>query len=233
MSRINQHSKTRECEVKYQITDKTEKKLLLAKVKALDFKFKTKQLEADFVPDTPGFLCRQNGLLLRFREIKSKNNDILITLKIKNKNGAQGVKDNFELQYFLSQPDLLIFKKINTILKKYTKQSLPPDINLLKDFKKLRQALPHYGFDQYRTFIEKKREIYSNSQGEEITFDQFPEQIGNYLEIETKSPAALKKLIASLGLGAKRLITTDYGDIVKAKKSGLPEFESRTCVFKK
>ncbi len=233
MSKINQRQKTRECEIKYQIADKSEKKLLLSKVRTLGFKFKAKQLEADFVPDTPGFLCRRNGLLLRFRGVKGKNNDILLTLKIKNKSGAKGIKDNFELQYFLSRPNLPIFKKINVILKKYTKQSLPPDINLFKNFKKLRQALPQYGFDQYRTFIEKKREIYSNGQGEEITFDQFPEQIGNYLEIETKSPSALKKLIASLGLSAKQLITTDYGDIVKSKKSGLPELESRTCVFKK
>lgn len=78
--------------------------------------FLANQLEHDFVPDVEDYLCRKGGLLLRFRQIQGKKNDILLTLKIKY--SSTELQHYGELQYYFSEVNLDIFHAINDLLQK-------------------------------------------------------------------------------------------------------------------
>ena len=64
-------------------------------------------------------------------------------------------------------------------------------------------------------------------------FDVAALDVATITEIETPSPEELEEMIALLGLRRDGLELRDYGDIVKAKKEGLPEDQKRTALFKK
>lgn len=222
---------TRECEIKYALHNATEKDRFKDYLEKHGFVAEEVRLETDYIPDTPDFLCRKNNLLLRFRNIKKlKNNDILITLKI-GKTNIQGFQDAYEIQYYFSDINKELFDKINERLRSATGISLPIQVHKYKSIEALRNYLFDIGFPSLRTYIEKKRTEYSK-RDIHVTFDLFPEKIGNYLEIETQTPEELKRMIEVLKLNPNRLELRDYGDIVKAKKEGLPEEEKRTAVFK-
>jgi len=221
---------TRECEIKLALLDDLEIQKIKKRLLAIGFVPGEEQLESDFIPDTKDFLCRKSNLLLRFRRVqKKKSEDILLTLKI-GKTTVAGFQDARELQYNFSavQPD--IFARINEILKAATGIELPDKIHSFHNLSDLRVFLAELGFPALRTMIEKKRTIFTTDNFV-VTFDVFPQNIGQYLEIEASTPEDLKVMIAKLKLPQDRLETRDYGDIVKSKKSHLSDTEQRTAVF--
>lgn len=99
----------RECELKYPInTD--EEEILLQKLKDLGFEFQSENLESDYTPDVQGFLCRENGLMLRFRVLEGDTNDVLVTLKIKQ--NGKIFQDNYEIEYSFKNFDIEQFNLI-------------------------------------------------------------------------------------------------------------------------
>ena len=116
------------------------------------------------------------------------------------------------------------------MLQKATGYKLPGAIHIFHDIYALKVYLATIGFSSLRTLIEKKRTRYRKNTVA-VTFDIFPEKIGKYLEIEAKTPESLEKMIAFLRIPKESIEIRDYGDIVKAKKEGLPEEEKRTALF--
>lgn len=221
---------TRECEVKFALTDIEKVTVIKTILKENSFIAAPEQLETDFLPDTEDFLCRQNNLLLRFRRVRNQTkNDILLTLKI-GKTNKEGFQDARELEYYFSNIDYNLFKAINTILEQATNHTLPEAIHSFHDFRQLQSFLSTVGFPALRIFIEKKRTQFSKGTNH-VTFDTFPKDIGTYLEIETRTPEELDNMIALLQLPKDQLELRDYGDIVKDAQRELPEMQRRTALF--
>lgn len=221
---------TRECEVKFAITNTERIQTIQTILKENGFSIAPEQLETDFLPDTEDFLCRQNNLLLRFRSVSTvSKDDILLTLKI-GKTNKNGFQDAQELEYYFSNINYNIFKAINSILQQATKHTLPTTIHSFQDLRQLQSFLSINGFPALRIFTQKKRTQFSKGTNH-VTFDIFPKNIGTYLEIETRSPEELDAMIALLQLPKEQLELRDYGDIIKDIQQGLPENQRRTALF--
>ena len=226
---MKQKDVRRECELKYRIQDEVEKIRLIEKLKNLGFKFNSNNLESDYTPDVDGFLCRENGMMLRFRVIEGTKNDVLITFKIKRK--EEKFQDNYEIETLISNFDINKFNIINNKLYTKTQQTIPISVIELKTIKDIRKCLAENGFTEHRMFSQKKRMEYISEKGEKITIDEFPKGIGTFLEIETETPEELLETAKMLGLDQENLEKRNYGEIIKEKQKELPEEERRTCIF--
>ena len=218
----------RECEIKYPITSISEELNLIEKIQKLGFIFKSSNLESDYVPDVNGFLCRKNGIMLRFRVLEGSDNDVLLTLKIKGK--EEGFQDNYEIETLFSDFDENNFNKINEVLYNVTDYKLPVEIVNLRKISEIRKYLRNSSFLQHRMFIQKKRKEYI-LENKKITIDEFPGEIGKFLEIETNTPEELFRISESLELNRDKIETRNYGEIIKEKQKDLPENKRRICIF--
>lgn len=226
----NGHASVRECEVKYALTEVAEEQRIRTLLEDLSFNPAGSQIETDFVPDTQDFLCRKNNMLLRFRQVvRAQTNDILLTLKIGN-SIKEGFKDAHELQYYFSAPNESVFDAIAGVLEKVGCPPIPVAVHALQNIPDIQALMVAAGYTSARALIQKKRETYT--QGDRVvTIDTFPGDIGKYVEIETQTPQELEEVVAALRLPRELLILDDYGEIVKAKKSGLSDTEQRTALF--
>ena len=218
----------RECEIKYPITSISEELNLIEKIQKLGFIFKSSNLESDYVPDVNGFLCRKNGIMLRFRVLEGSDNDVLLTLKIKGK--EEGFQDNYEIETLFSDFDENNFNKINEVLYNVTDYKLPVEIVNLRKISEIRKYLRNSSFLQHRMFIQKKRKEYI-LENKKITIDEFPGEIGKFLEIETNTPEELFRISESLELNRDKIETRNYGEIIKENQKDLPENKRRICIF--
>lgn len=230
MSHIDKLS-TRECEIKC--------RLLLGEYRHFSellvkrgFASEGRRTELDYVPDVENFLCRQHKLLLRFREVtwETGARDILLTLKMKFSEST--FKDNVELQYYFSKPNEEMLAAINVVLEPAIGVRLSAALHQEKSVPAIKEAIVQLGFTRVRAYLEKKREAFHRGT-DEVTLDVFPEDVGDYLEIESRTPEGLETIIALLAIPADRLDKRDYGDIVKAHKlaKGCSEEEARRATF--
>lgn len=219
----------RECEVKYKLQSLLEEIKFIEKMENLGFEFNSNNLESDYTPDVKGFLCKKNGIMLRFRVLEGTDNDVLLTLKIKGMGNE--FQDNYEIETLFSNFDETKFHQINEKLYNATKCKLSPDVKELKDIDSIIKYLKENSFTEHRMFTQKKRKEYIDGNRRKITIDEFPRNIGKYLEIETESPEELFKVVQSLGLKKEQVETKNYGEIIKEKQNTLPEEQRRTCIF--
>jgi adenylate cyclase class IV len=218
-----------ECEIKYKIEDEVELNGIIELVEQKGFEFVSKNKETDFLPDVEGFLCRKNGILLRFRKIEGKDkSDILVTVKVKG--NAKQFQEYHELEYSFQNYNDDIFQKINELTYGITGVKLPQKIHSTDDFNDLVNLVKNTGFTKHRIWLEKIRKKYTRG-NEIVTIDLLPEGIGYYLELETDSESKLNKLIKEFELDSDLLETMDYGDILKKHKEGCTEKEQRTGLF--
>lgn len=219
----------RECELKYRIQNKLEEIRIIEKVKNLGFQYKSSNLESDYTPDVEGFLCKKKGLMLRFRILEGTQNDVLLTLKIKG--DGKDFQDNYEIETLFSEFDMDKFNQINDKLYEATQHRIPIDIRTLKNIDEIKQYLIENSFSQHRMFSQKKRTEYVNEQEEKITLDEFPSNIGKFLEVETATPEELFRIIKMLELNRENFEKRNYGEIIKERQKDLSEQERRTCIF--
>jgi adenylate cyclase class IV len=226
---------TRECEMKMELRSEQEAQSLLERAAALGFVDQDERTELDFVPDTDDFACRKAGLLLRFRLVRrpgASTPQVLVALKVKNV-GHSGVQDNEELEFFLHDGARAapILGRVNDVLHERVHVALPADIGWLTDFAAVfRLAVYDLGMSQRRALVEKRRRTFARGESV-LSVDTFPENVGRYLELETRSPEAVFALADELRLDRARLDPRPYGRIVEARKQDRPEAERRTCVF--
>lgn len=220
-----------ECEVKYKVGSDGELKGIRRMLLQKGFVFGSIRTEIDFTPDVPGFVCKENGFMIRFRRIVGEtSSDIIVTMKVKG--SAKNFQEYFEYEYALSSYKPEVFKEINRKLRKITGITLPKEINTTNDFKELVRLLRTSGFSEHRLLLEKVREEYKREDFT-IEIDLLPEGIGYYIEIEAGSPERLATLVAELGLPEKDLSTSNYGGILKDYKKDYPEILKRTGLFSK
>lgn len=220
-----------ECEIKYKINSEQELAILRAEIEAKEFKLTDKRRETDFVPDVKGFVCKENGFMIRFRNIISDSRkDILITMKVKGK--ATGFQEYFEYEYSLSNFKQDVFDSINEKLMSVTGFKIPAEINKTTDFMEIIRIMRASEFTEHRIILEKDREEYKKT-GSTISIDLLPEGIGYFMEIETQTPEELMELVESFKLNKDLLITDNYGSVLKNHKRGSPEILMRTGLFDK
>lgn len=120
---------------------------------------------------------------------------------------------------------------MNSILQQVTNQTIPVGITKLKTIDTIKELLMQNNFNQYRMFSQKKRREFISSEDCKVTLDEFPNDIGKFLEIETKNPEQLFHITKTLELQEENIERRNYGEIIKEKQKNLPEFYRRTCVF--
>jgi adenylate cyclase class IV len=189
--------------------------------------------ELDFVPDTSDYACREAGLLLRVRQVQRPETPprMLITLKIKNQ-AMHDIQDSEELQFYIGDSDAKpIFAKINAVLEQGAHFALPPTLLKVADFPAAYHLLVEdLELTSRRAFVEKRRRTLHRGTSE-LSLDIFPEPIGSFLELETRTPDQLRTLVDELKLTDAPLDARYYGDIVDAKQAKQPESERRTALF--
>lgn len=218
----------RECELKFAIKDNNEKKNVINKLNRLGFKLLSKNIETDYTPDVENFICKENGLILRFRIEDGETHRILLTLKVAKENCE--FQENYELEFYFDEFDQIKFKLLNQLLYKYVKIRIPKKIIHKKSISDIRELLKEKGFVKQRTLIQKKRSEYRLN-NIKITIDEFPANIGTYLEIETSTNSTIKKAVKLLELDSTKAINKKYGKIIKEKQANLPEEKRGICVF--
>lgn len=220
----------RECELKFELDNELKKNETIELMKEMGFKFISENIETDYTPDIEGFVCKKNGIILRFRSIDGKEHRNLITLKVKKEN--LDFQDNYEIEFYFDEFNEEKFNFINDILYKYTKIRLPKEIFKQNDIMKISSELSDIGLNKRRTFIQKRRTEYILNKIK-ITIDELPRNIGTFLEIETDNKDDLDKTVNWLNLDINKAINKKYGKIIKEKQSFLPEDERGVCFFEK
>lgn len=224
-------SSRRECEIKFKLNSKKEIGRVLSILNKEGFVNKGTQLETDYVPDSVDFLCRKNNIIFRLRLIKkNKSSDILLTLKIDN-SSDKGFKNAIEYEYFFSKINYLIFKKVKKLLLNKINISLAPEIHKYKDLDGIIQYTKKIGLVKIRTLVQKKRTSFKRGE-EVVTLDEFPDKVGNFMEIETTTPRSLNKLINLFKIPIDKIDVRNYGTIVKEYNVNLPEEKRGIMVFK-
>jgi adenylate cyclase class IV len=188
-----------------------------------------KRIETDFLPDTADGSLKKNKLLLRFRYIETLlERRWLLTLKKRNENTELLDFEEIETELAnISQPTLV---HINKILEETVGINLEGSILKPKSLNEVMKLVAKLGLGAVRILLDKYREEYAKD-STRITLDYFPDGMGSFLEVETHSENDTKQVYALLGFAKNKVITTDYGDLLKEHKSHLTDAERRNSVF--
>lgn len=215
----------RECELKYKIKSENELLLIKEKLSSLNFKFIDECIETDYTVDTEDGKCKKNNLILRFREVNKENaSKLIMTLKIKGKNTK--IQDNIEIESELKSINEKNLSEFNVYLKKYIGYEMPIYIKKLCSIKEVVIFMRNEGFKKCRMLSQKIRIKYKKD-NIIISFDKFPNGVGQFLELETLTPSELFKIAKEIGLKNVELEKNNYGKIIIEKS------KSRVCVFNK
>jgi adenylate cyclase class IV len=218
-----------ECEIKYRISE-IDKNNISEELVSKGFALEKKVIETDYTPDVEGFLCRKNNLMLRIRLISGTQNDCLVTLKIKQQNN--NFQDNLEIEYYDSDFNKSKYEEIKRIIEEKTKYIIPVNISCQNDIDSIMSTMNAAGFTQNRILSQKKRTIYSNGKIN-VSFDLFPNDIGQYMEIEAGSPESLEKFVTEMNFDSSKIEPLNYGKLIQKKQKSLSEKDRRICCFEK
>lgn len=224
----------RECEMKMELRSDREVRSLEDRLLNMGYEACDERTELDFVPDNPGYTCRKAGLLLRFRLLRRPTTapETLVTLKIKN-TATNGFQDNEELEFYLDgrAEAHATFENINTVLRDQVDLELPETLWTVQNFTGIYNIAVHeMRMTERRALIEKHRRTFVHSDIT-VSIDSFHDNVGRFIEIETKKPGDLFLVLYELSLPQARQDSRTYGQIVAAKKAAFPEAERRVCVF--
>ena len=216
-----------ECEIKYRISE-TDKNSIIEELASKGFILEKDVVETDYTPDVEGFLCRNNNLMLRIRLISGTQNDCLVTLKIKQQN--DDFQDNLEIEYYNSEFNKNKYEEMNRLIAEKTQHKIPINISCQKDIDSIVSTMNEAGFTQNRMLSQKKRTIYSDGIIN-VSFDLFPNEIGQYMEIEAGSPESLDNFIAEMNFDSSKIEPLNYGKLIQKKQKLLTEKDRRICLF--
>jgi len=218
-----------EIEVKHKVgvtpADFAMYKDILSKLK---FRESGHYIETDYLPDTDDGLCKKNGLLLRFRHVRTKTTSEWV-LTLKTRSSSTDVIEFFETELSFKDGENETFRHINDVLSRVVGRTLSPRLLQMDTLDSVREALVEDGFTAHRILLDKYRQKYAKGQ-DHVLLDYFPDQMGAYIELESHDRESLDRLSTLLAIQTKKL-TDDYGDILKSHKSGLSYLQQRTALF--
>lgn len=224
---VNKGLYSRECELKYKI-DLQSKDEYIYQLMQEGFKKVGSIVETDYTPDVEGFICKKAGIMLRIRKITGYQNDLLVTLKIKNDNNY--FQDNYEIEFLNSEYKKEIFDEINEIIFHCTGKKISEEILKNKGMSEIICIMEKSGFCVNRMLSQKKRDVYRKN-GVKICFDTFPKDIGTYMEVETFSPKKLISFVTYMGYDQEKIEKRNYGKLIQDKQKDLDEKDRRICIF--
>ncbi len=202
---------TNEIEKKYKLEGPEERDKIRDLALKSGLEFEWIGLQRDWVPDYENSAMKEAGVLLRIRHntfYKGKGSKWELTLK--EKSVVDGVHINKELA---ANSDTAADLRA---LEEDLQERLGKKINLSRmanlDYEYAFQA----GLSKHRMFIEKNRALYRDKKRKVIlTFDELPEPLGFFVELEVESQEMFDEWEAKLGLDKLPVITDDYGELVK------------------
>lgn len=193
------------------------------------FVFEEKRIETDFLPDTKDGQLKANNILLRFRFIETING-MRRLLTFKKRRASRDLLDFDETETSLDNIHKETLLRINKTIAIVTGIQLTNEILGASSLAKLQELLVAIGLGRVRILLDKYREEYTKG-SDHVTLDFFPGRMGSYLEVESYSADAVKKVYQSLGFEKNQIISTDYGDLLKEHKFGLTDLEQRIAQF--
>lgn len=203
-----------ECEIKLPIESVERKNCLIEKVNQAGYVMTDSRMETDVIADTDDCKLRKNGILFRIREERSTSNcRILFTVKIKRKSDSFQVND--EIEMFSDDFQENVMREIVCIVNRCTGIEIPAEFFRILTIANVEAQLGQLAFHNIN-IVQKKRIEYRNS-ASKITFDMFPDPIGDFLEIETDSEELLQETINTLQLDDNKTEKRNYGQIIREK----------------
>lgn len=205
------NTSNRECEIKYPLT-KNNRESFEDTLRRLGFAITDDRIETDFILDDPNNNCKRNGILFRVRNISRQDSScILITLKIKNKSSK--FQDNLEIETLSTCFGVQEADKISNTVKHYTNIILTSAQMNTSDITYLLKYLITSGLCKIE-IMQKHRVEYTRSNVScIISFDELPNPIGQFMEIETHSEDDLYYYINAFSLDELSIEQRNYGKI--------------------
>lgn len=148
--------------------------------------------------------------------------NILFTLKIKGT--SNDFQDNIEVETFACDDNKDIANKITKYIKNQINIQIPNEIFNMDQLCDILKKLERIGLVPYN-IVEKKRKEFVGRKAK-VLFDEFPNPVGTYLEIEAGNETDLFDTIKQLGLEDKRLDKRNYGRIIAEATNGASK-----CLF--
>jgi adenylate cyclase class IV len=186
-------------------------------------------IETDYLPDDTNDSLKRAKLLLRFRQVDMADSHTLL-LTLKAKQADNDVLHFHEYETDLYQPDANIIAIINDLLHVQTGVQLGEGVLAASTLEQAREAVTALGLTKHRILLSKYREHFSLGP-DNATIDYFPDGMGVYVEFESHSAAALRRIVACAGFNLPAGTTTDYGDLLKLHKAGQTGQNQRTALF--
>lgn len=145
----------REIEVKFRLGPDLPREQAVERLMVAGFAERSAQDEFDFVPDTAGYLCRANKMMVRFRRV-TVGGDERILLTFKSRRSHERFLDAEETEFYLDMPDLEAWEHINRALEGTVGVRLPESKLGVKNYVQAIALAADSGLDWFRMMIEKK-----------------------------------------------------------------------------
>lgn len=207
----------RECELKYKINNPKERLFFINKLIINNFKFLNNVIETDFYIDTNERILKKNKALFRIRvSINQSKLQYEIFITVKTKGTSSEFQDNEEIEFLsIDNNNENCARIIERLMLLSGIQVYNSDLSGVS-IKNILLNLNNRGF-LVQEVLQKKRQYYYNNSISKVSFDEFPNHIGTYLEIEAQQYAQLMKTISILGLSLNQMEKRNYGQLIFEK----------------
>lgn len=198
----------KELEIRQQLADKKAKISMHKKLLQNGFKYRGNINQHSYFFDTPEQNLAMSKIKFRIRNSLDSNNleNLLLTLKLKNMQIIEGVREAKEFETWLNLRSENDLDEINTVLSKFNAPTLSKDIFNVSLGDKLVAYMSNQGYElaeiiknnrsfyQYGDMEATIDEFYSNEKGNNLSTPQIN------IEIESNDAAKLQQMCVLLGL---------------------------------
>lgn len=206
----------KEIEKKYKINDRSQFENLRKTAISAGLRPVWHAIQRDWVPDFANSEMKNNGVLLRIRNIKLINGigpQWMVTLK--KKSVKSGVHHNLELEADSTCPEKI------RLIEDELKNLLTKRIELKKLLEADSEYIQSIGLTLNRMLLEKNREEFVSEENHvSLSFDILPEPLGLYIELESDNEKSLSIWEKKLNINNLTVVEMDYGELVKNLDGG-------------
>lgn len=198
----------KELEIRQQLTDKKQKTDLHKKLLQNGFQYRGNIDQHSYFFDTPQQILAKSKVKFRIRNSLDNNNheNILLTLKLKNMQIINGIREAKEYETWLNYRSNTDLKEINTILSTLNSPQLPQDIFNISLGQDLIVFMENHGYE-LAEIIKNNRSFYTLGDIDATIDEFYSDEKGNKLsspqiniEIEGNDANELRRVCALLGL---------------------------------
>lgn len=213
----------KECELKLKLESINDELRIMEKLNSLDYFIESEKLETDFIIDTVNHELKNRKILFRVRNINI-DDKFLIVFTVKIKGDSKDFQDNLEIETYSNDIIVENIEKMIKILTKQTNKFIDSNIFYMSDIENILEILHSNGY--ILTEIMQKKRLEYKGAFSNVCVDNFPNNIGTFLEIEANCEENLYKTIDLLKINEKNLEKRNYGKIIRNVMK-----DNKICIF--